>query len=620
LKIVPQAGQLERLEGGVYGLPEPYSTPCVRDIRVVDDRIGDSLKVTLNTPSKGGQLIAVIVVGLLAFALWGGAHVLSPKHFGWLMTIGDTPGQYLGWEYFRRTPWWQWPLGANPNYGRDAPGTIVMSDSIPVAAFFFKLWRAWLPVDFQYFGIWALSCFVMQAWFGYRVMQRLFGDFWLSLLGCGFFVTATIFVVRVYMHPALAAQWVLLAAIYLGLDKRPRTLAWWLLLLFTTLVHAYLLVMVAALWVACMFHHARVRSMTPLAVLGYAFAVVCSIVLTMWAAGYFVPEAVVPQTTRSYANLLTPVWPGFCREAQRSQWSWVMPCTPFESMAVAMVVGDGFGYFGLGYLALAATALVLLGLGKKPSPGWSGGIWPMAAVSLLLVVYAFGDRIYAGTRLLFTIHWPGVLDSVAHVFRGAGRMMWPAWYLCLFMVLSVVVCSLGVKRARWVLLLALLVQCADMSMAPVEGQRAIKERTAGIAQLVSPQWVLLDRQYRHAVFIRPHQLTAYLVGWSLNYRRLALRAAHDGLSVNIGYLSRVNEPALDAAQLKREALLLSGQAEPSTFYVIDDSDLWQSILCAPDHGQWHGVLDGALLLVPNPPPNLKLPPASVSQACAGKPA
>jgi hypothetical protein len=511
-------------------------------------------------------------------------------------------------------------LGANPNYGSDAPGTIVMSDSIPVAAFFFKLWRAWLPVGFQYFGIWVLSCFVMQAWFGYRLMQRLSGDFWLSLFGCGLFVIATIFLLRVYLHPALAAQWVLLAAIYLGLDKRPRTLAWWGLLLFTTLVHAYLLVMVAALWVACMFHHARFRSMTPLAMLGYAFAVVCSIVLTMLAAGYFVPEAVVPLAQRTYTNLLFPVWPGFCFGAQWSQWSWVMPCTKFDSIGKAMQLGDGFGYFGLGYLALAVIALVLLGLGKKTSSGWSDGVWPMVMVSLLLVMYAIGDRVYAGTRLLFTIHWPGVLDYAGHVFRGGGRMIWPAWYLCMFMVLSVVVCGLGVNRARWVLLLALLVQCADMSMAAVESQRAIKERTVGIAQLASPQWELLDRQFHHAVFIRSDKLSAYLVGWSPDYRRLALRAAHDGLSVNIGYLSRMNESALDAARLKREALLLNGQAEPSTFYVIDDGDLWQRILCAPDHGQWHGVLDGMLLLVPDPPPNLTLPPASVSHACAGKPA
>jgi hypothetical protein len=572
------------------------------------------LKISLDMPAKGVQVLAVVVIGLLAFAAWGGAHVLSPKHFAWLMFWGDTPGYYLGWEYFRNTPWWQWPLGANPGYGSDAPGTIVMSDSIPVAAFFFKLWRHWLPVGFQYFGIWLLLCFVMQAWFGYCLMRRVSGDFWLCLLGCAFFPLATIFLVRVYMHPALAAQWILLAGIYLGLDRQPRIMAWWALLLFASLVHAYLLVLSLALWFACMFNHLRIRSISPLAMLGYVFAVVGSIVLVMWAAGYFVPEAVVPVTWRAYANLLFPVWPGFCTA---DIWSRVIPCSRLDSMAVAMLLGDGFGYFGLGFLALAVIALVSLALGRKASPALSGRVWPIAAMSLLLLIYAVGDHIYAGPHLLFTIHWPSELDYVAHVFRGAGRMIWPVWYLCLFMVLAMVISSFGARYAKVVLLLALVVQCVDLSAAAISTRDSVKKESRSVAQLASPQWALLDRQFRHFVFIRPSTLPAYVVGWNTDYRTLALQAGRDGLSVNIGYLSRLNERALDAAAVKREVLLLSGHAEPSTYYVIDDDDLWQKILCAPDHRQWHGTLDNMRLLVPDPSPKLELPPASVGQACAG---
>jgi hypothetical protein len=572
------------------------------------------LKMTINAPSKSIQVTAVLLIGLLAFAAWGGAHVLSPKHVGWLMTWGDTPAHYLGWAYFRHTPWWHWPLGANPDYGRDAPGTIVMSDSIPVAAFFFKLWRGWLPPDFQYFGIWALFCFVMQAWFGYRLIQRWSGDFWLGLLGAAFFVTATIFLVRVYLHPALAAQWVVLAAIYLGLDARPRAKAWWLLLLFATLVHAYLLVMVALLWFACMVHHARTRSMSLPMMGGYVFAVMCSIALTMWAAGYFVPEAVIPFNSRTYTNVLFPVWSGFCGGGE---WSRFIPCTPFKSLMTVMQLGDGFGYFGLGYLALAVTALVLLVRGRRASQAWTGGCWWMLVASLVLLACAMGDRIYAGQWLLFSGHWPGVLDRVVHIFRGAGRMIWPVWYLCLFMVLAVVISGFGIKYARVVLLIALVVQCADLSVAAARNLRDIEKRPVHVSQLAAPQWVLLDKQYRHFVFIRPQALQAYLVGWSPDYRVLTLQAARDGLSVSIGYLSRLNEKALDMAQATRETLLVSGRAEPSTYYVIENDELWRKILCAPDHGQWHGMLDNMPLLIPDPSPDLKLPPASVGHTCGG---
>ncbi|QAU23246.1 hypothetical protein EO087_03960 [Dyella sp. M7H15-1] len=575
---------------------------------------GEPLTMTNNMPPKGVQVMAVVLIGVLVFAAMGGAHVVSPTHIGWLMTGGDTPAHYLGWSYFRHTSWWQWPLGANPEYGSDAPGTIVMSDSIPVAAFFFKLWRGWLSLDFQYFGIWVLFCFVMQAWFGYRLMERLSEDVWLRLFGCFFFTTAAIFLVRIYMHPALSAQWILLAAIYLGLDKHLRTTAWWALLLFAALVHAYLLVMTSALWLACLFHHVRIRSMRLPAMLGYVLAVMFSIVLAMWSAGYFVHEAVVPLNVRSYTNLAFPIWSGFC---VGDPWSHIIPCSKFESLGIALQLGDGFGYFGLGYLVLSVIALVFLALGKRMSPGWSGAVRPMLLVSLMLLIYAMGDRVYVGPHLLFAFHWPDPLDYAAHVFRGAGRMIWPLWYLCLFMVMAAVISGFDTQYARVVLLVAFILQCADLSTVAMKLQRELKQRTVGIPRLGSPQWILLDKQYRHFVFIKPRTLPNILVGWSQDYRMLTLQAARDGLSVNIGYLSRMNETVLDAALAKRTALLLGGGAEPSTYYVIDDSDLWQKILCAPDHGQWHGMLNNMPLLVPDPSPDLKLPPASVGQACSG---
>jgi hypothetical protein len=94
--------------------------------------------------------IGSLLLGLLAFAAWDGGHTLSPVHIGWIMSGLDTPAHYLGWEFFRHTPWWQWPMGANPAYGSDASGTIVLADVIPLLAFGFKAIGQWLPSDFQY--------------------------------------------------------------------------------------------------------------------------------------------------------------------------------------------------------------------------------------------------------------------------------------------------------------------------------------------------------------------------------------------------------------------------------------------------------------------------------------
>ena len=195
-------------------------------------------------------------------------------------------------------------------------------------------------------------------------------------------------------------------------------------------------------------------------------------------------------------------------------------------------------------------------------------------------------------------------------------MIWPGWYLCLYTVLAIVVSGLDTKYARVMLLLALIAQCADLSTAAAHSRNSIKKSAARVTQLASPQWALFDQRYHHFVFIRPAQLSAYLVGWSPDYRMLALQSVRHGLSVNIGYLSRLNETELNVAETRRKALLLGGQAESSTFYVIDDSELWRKILCIPDQGQWHGMLEGMQVLVPDPSPDLHLPPPSVDHACS----
>ncbi len=534
----------------------------------------------------------------------------------------DTPAHYLSWQFFRHTPWRQWPMGINRPYGMDAPGSIVLADGIPVVAFILKPVSAWLPADFQYFGLWILSCFVLQAWFGYKLMTRVCEDFWLRLLGSGFFLCATVFLMRTCLHPALSAQWVLLAGIYLALDERPRELAWLALLWFVALVHAYLFVMVGTIWLfnwaGRVLHRRELRGR----LLAWAAGITLLVILNMWAAGYFVAGALSPMPVQGGTNLLFPLWTGGCIA---HPWSRFIPCQIFDWRG-SLHAGDGFGYFGLGFLLLVPLALVLgLKARQTTSTRAASHAWPWLFLGgLLLLLFAIGPDAYLGRWRLWSFGSPEWLSKISGVFRSAARMEWVMWYLILLATLRVTVSRLGKSAARIVLGVALVVQCVDLSAAAHFNRKQLSHAPYFRDQLTDPVWDELAGKYGHVVYLQPSgvmgatgkKMTVDLIAALPNYRQTAHAAGLRGQTINIAYLARVDQAALDRARARRDAWLPQGLSEPSTYYVVDDDGLWQSVLCAPSHGQWHGRIDQLRVLIPEASSLQGLP---ASESCPNGP-
>lgn len=556
-----------------------------------------------------------VLLGLLAFLLWNGGHAFSPTRIGWVMGGLDTPQHYFGWQFFRNAPWWQWPVGYNPDYSSDAPGTIVLTDSIPLLAFTFKLFNRLLPPDFQYLGIWLFLCFELQAWFGYKLLGRLTADPVLRLLGCAMFLSAPIFLMRLYLHPALAGQWIILAALYLSLDTRLRARAWCALLLIASLVHAYLLVMAGALWLAAIAGRAVCRSDPLRQIVRHALIVMGLVVLTMWVVGYFVSSAMLPAKFISHTNLLTFILTGTCGLAE---WSRFVPCIPISAES-ALKTGDGFGYFGLGFLLLAVAAVaVRLCHGGLPQAkiSWRQW-WPVLLSCLALLFFAIGSIAYVGSYLLFSFEWPHPLDRLWSTFRGAARMEWPIWYLALLMSLGVVITRLKRNSAITLLVIVLLAQYGDLSSAVVNLHKGMAREPHFEDQLTTTAWSALAIQNRHLVYFATPSVSPNILTWIPSYRQLLHYAALHDMTINAGYLARNDLSRLEAARNARLVLLEKARAEAATFYVIEDGDLWSHVLCAPDNGQWHGHISGLPVLIPEPQGISDLPHAD---ACPASPA
>ena len=113
-----------------------------------------------------------VLLGCALYLFLYGRYRLYFGHVNWIYSIGRDPLQHqLGWEFFRNEPW-KFPLGSIDNYGYPIGTSVFYLDSIPLFAFFFKLFSPWLGSQFQYFGIWELANLIGQVFVGILILNE----------------------------------------------------------------------------------------------------------------------------------------------------------------------------------------------------------------------------------------------------------------------------------------------------------------------------------------------------------------------------------------------------------------------------------------------------------------
>ena len=115
-----------------------------------------------------------------------GVENISFQNTKWLHNGADSGTIQLGW-YFFLNDIWRFPLGNNPNYGDTLSISIAFSDSIPILALFFKLFKSFIPTNFQYFSFWYLICFYLQLFFSFKILKEFTNSTSYSLVGSIFF-------------------------------------------------------------------------------------------------------------------------------------------------------------------------------------------------------------------------------------------------------------------------------------------------------------------------------------------------------------------------------------------------------------------------------------------------
>ena len=511
------------------------------------------------------NLIPATAIGAATFAVLFGPGVLDPRNVGWL-AFGDSPTQQLGWEFYRQQPW-TWPLGLLPSYGMELGGSIVYTDSIPLLAIPFKLLSPMLPPTFQYFGLWILLCLVLQAHFAWRILS-LFVDS-LAAVAAGTTMLSISPIMLWRLSPevsqwSLGGQFTLLAALYLTLRPWPtRQWLWWFVLLTaTTAIHAYLLVMATAVWVADLVQrrHERktssdaIRSLLlpPLGILGTALA-----------TGYFVVGAGVLSGGFGYfkASPVAFIDPGLGIDEGVASWRWsqLLPDLPPYTQQI-----EGFNYLGLGVLLLLALAAF-----SAPSAADSAvraiRRWPWLAVMLaLLGMFALSNRI-GGEHTYIEVPLPQALEELANIFRASGRMLWLSTYALTLFAIIVVVRIAPRKLGLGLLIACVCVQVWDTSPAWSRLHR-VYSATAAARFMTAPEgefWNEATERYR-TIRTLPFRTLNPPVGWGA-LSSLALQ--HD-MGTDAVYLARIDVHRAEQRNQTAMRWVRSGCYPKDTLFIV----------------------------------------------------
>lgn len=522
-----------------------------------------------------------LLMGVLAFFAVNGPRVLDPQNIGWLGG-GDPATHYLGWVFFRHSPW-TFPLGLNPSYGLELGSAVIFSDSNPLLAFVFKPFSAWLPEPFQYFGIWLLLCFVLQAWFAWKLLGLATPSTVLRLLGVGLFLFSPPMILRMGGHLSLAGHFLILAALYLALHPgvSRRRLAWGSLLAATALVHAYLLAMVALIWLADLAGRTRKQHMTRRTALIELLVLFVVVSLSCWQAGYFsLRDGVISGGFGLYRmNLLSLIDSG--------GWSLFLGDFPEGP-------GDyeGFNFLGTGALLVVICAALLV-LCRKVDFVDLVRRFPVLFWAMLgLTVFALSNEIGIG---LFTLHYPlpKFFIKLANIFRASGRMFWPVFYIIVFAAIFLVVRGTRPRVAACVLAVALLMQVMDTrnGWMGLQQARMVAPASTWPTTLHDPFW---DSAASHYTKVR--SLPAQ--NQSANWQVIADYAATHGLKTDTAYLGRMSPTALEKVQQVTQRMLETGQYSADSLYILDDSTGLEVAKTLNSRTDLLVRVDGLLVLAP----------------------
>jgi len=508
-----------------------------------------------------------VLLGVILFSLMVGLNPLNPSNIGWLLAKLDPAQHFLGWDFFRNSSW-TLPPGLNPRFGLDISSAIVYSDSIPLFAIPFKVFTSFLVSPFQYFGIWVLVCFVLQAWVCWKLIELTLGKIAQENPALHFFATGLLFLCPSFlwrintpagMHASLLAHFFILASLYLLLSNETKKHYWyWLLLISGSLLtHFYLFVIVGLLFSADYLD--RFYSQFAQHKLKYFLEITFVILLVGllgWLAGYFSIRASL-NNERGYGffamNILGLIDP--------NGWSYVLP-----NLSPKNDWGEGFSFLGLGIILLLLSCLPKLWSFRMHLLVFFRQQRFLITLMFLFVLIAITHRIHLGAQLI-VLSIPERLISLLDTLRSAARLMWPVHYLLVLGAITLIGKTYPKKWAAIFFAIFFFIQLSDTSKAWLINREQINANFS--QELASPK--LQSQFWQDAAHFYQNIIVVPAMNLPPHWEQFATLAARYHLSTNAIHAARIDQHKESVSNQNLERILNSGNFSKDSLYVLQNN-------------------------------------------------
>ena len=502
------------------------------------------------------ELIAIFIIATAAFIYFTGGAILNPTNVKWLYW-GDPATSYMGWQFFRDTALFQFPLGATPNYGVGFATSIMYTDSLPIIAIPLKFVSPLLPDQFQYFGAWIYASFFLQGYFAWKLLKRSIEAPIVRVIASTLFLIAPIFLYRLVHegsgHVGLFGQFLVLWAINLHFAQDAKKMSWIVLIAVSIFTCVALFPIVFFIFfLSQAFKFFWKASDARLAILLHFFLAVAVSLIFLWVSGGFAVSDTRSSGLGVYRSSLTSLIDS--APFGDFRWSGVLP--NISDFAGSQ---EGFAFLSLAGLLLLPFAFIIFIRRNSFDEHRS-----VLVISLILAVMALSNKVSIANHELFSYPIPSVLSPVFDSLRASGRFTWPLVYVLILEGLRGLYITLKSRIPKSgltaVFTALLLLQLIDLRPTSIEIRERFTE-SGFTASLTDPKWNELAKQYDHLVAVPPLNNDP---GWF----ELALLADTWGMTSNAAYYGRIDENKLVDESARLQLVVDEQRFNSNTLYVI----------------------------------------------------
>jgi len=544
----------------------------------LSDLSTDGLDPAMLAQKRDFSFFYPLLLGAISFFMVVGFEPLNPVNAGWILGRLDPTQHYLGWLFYRNSEW-TFPIGLNPLFGQDLSSSIVYSDSIPLLAVPFKILSPLLPERFHYFGIWLFACFLLQAWFAWKILGIYSKSISLRLLGCGLFLFFPPLLWRINTpaggHSALVGHFLILWALYLILKPTTskRTLLWVLILSLSVLTHFYIFAIVALLWLADLANHLFIQRNVSAqkGLQEILFGLLC-VVFLAWQVGYFAISASL-NNDRGYGFYGMNVLGLFDTQG----WSYIL-----ESRTNPSSWGEGFSYLGLGVIVAGFATLISLFNRSRDNINCLKVFFKnhryLLALIIFLTIFAISNRVGVGD-FSFTYPLPTWILHMADALRSSARLFWPVHYLLMITIFIAIVRTYSHKVALAILVICFIIQAADTSKGWLLNRKQLSHYVSPdihTQKLSNYFWREAPKHYRHLTLVPS-------VNMPPNWENFSIYAASHGLTTNAIHMARIDQEKQDKSNVRLNQQIDLGGFDVDTLYIVENRFVIAALATAADN-------------------------------------